>query len=46
MQSTNLSINRFYLLVVERATESSTMEFKKFSFPDGKVNTGHRCYLE
>ena len=46
MQSANLSINSFYSLVAERATESSTMEFKKFSFPDGKVNTEQKEKLE
>ena len=37
MNERQLSLDTFYSFVEEKVSESNKIEFKKFSFPDGKI---------
>ena len=46
MSEQQLSLNAFYALVNEKASENNKVEFKKFTFAEGKVTTEQKEKLE
>ena len=46
MNERQLSLDTFYSFVEEKVSESNKIEFKKFSFPDGKITPEQKEKLE